>query len=526
MINKIVFMSTFKRSPIVWRIVLYFFIASLTVSIIAAVVILTLRHQQRTQAIEQRFELLKTSYADSLGTSLWFYDENQLAAQVKGIANISELQYVRVTDNLSFNLESGIRPHNSHIQSIVLTYNDHKVGLLEIAFDNEGIIKKSLQSAINTLIAQLLSLILLAVLLGLVVHHFFIRRITRLAEEVEQRRESKSFAPLSLALNDQNDEITSLIQAFNSLSKQMSLELQHKIQAQQQLKHINLELEDRVQERTQNLQETVNELNAALEQLHTTQKKLIDAEKLSSLGGLVAGVAHEINTPLGLCITMHSYTVDNVKELQKKFDKGEIRKQDFAEFILNLNESLTILGKNLQRAAQLIKSFKQVSEDQVSEHIRKFTVLNYIHEILETLTPKFKNTQHRVQVNCPEDLWMQTYAGALSQVLTNLIMNSLIHAFEQLENGLITLDISEEKGNILIHYQDNGPGLDEEAKQKIFEPFYTTKRGAGGTGLGMSLVYNIVNQRLHGEIEIDKESKQGAAYYLTLPKITPESEAN
>lgn len=207
-------MSTFKRSPIVWRIVLYFFIASLTVSIIAAVAILTFRHQQQIQVIEQRFELLKTSYADSLGTSLWFYDENQLAAQIKGLANISELQYVRVTDNLSFNLESGIRPHSSHIQSIVLTYNGRKVGLLEIAFDNEGIIKKSLQSAINTLIAQLLSLILLALILGLIVHHFFIRRITHLAEEVEQRRESKSFAPLSLALNDQNDEITSLIQAF------------------------------------------------------------------------------------------------------------------------------------------------------------------------------------------------------------------------------------------------------------------------------------------------------------------------
>lgn len=222
---------------------------------------------------------------------------------------------------------------------------------------------------------------------------------------------------------------------------------------------------------------------------------------------------------------MHSYTMDNLKQLESKFHNNAMRKSDFAEFMDNLNESFSILDKNLQRAAHLIKSFKQVSEDQVGEHIRKFNVLNYIHEILETLSPKFKKTQHRVQVNCPEELWMQTYAGALSQVLTNLIINSFIHAFEHIQKGVITIDVYEDRGNILFHYRDNGPGLSAEAKQKVFEPFYTTKRGAGGTGLGMSLVFNIVNQRLHGEIEIDHEVESGAAYRLVVPKITPETEA-
>lgn len=518
-------MSAVKQRPLVWRIILYFSLASIAMTVLMTAAILTLSYHQQMQTLEQRLELLQNSYSDSLGTSLWFYDESQLQAQITGITNINNIQYVRVTDNLSLNLEQGSRPHASLIHTFPLLFDGKKVGLLQVAFNTDNIINSSIQAALNSLIAQLLSMLILVVLLGYIVHKLINQRLITIAASVDQHRQSDSYALLMLKHTEQYDEIDTLIEAFNALSEKTNQELQQKIQAQQQLKKINLELEDRVQERTQDLQKTVDELNQTLEQLHATQKKLIEADKLSALGGMVAGVAHEINTPLGLAITLQSYISDNFKQLNERFLSGEIRKQELADFISSTEESLLILDRNLQRAAQLIKSFKQVSEDQIGEHIRKFTVHSYIQEILETLSPKFKKTQHRVQVNCPEQLWMQTYAGALSQVLTNLVMNSLIHAFEEIEQGVITLDVTEEKGNIVIHYQDNGLGLSEEAKQKIFEPFYTTKRGYGGTGLGMSLVYNIVNQRLHGEIEIDRDYAQGTAYWLTLPKITPESNA-
>lgn len=475
--------------------------------------------------LKKKLELINHSYSDSLGASLWFYDENQIRTQLQGIMNIDQVLFARITDNLNLDIENGQRPHASQLATIELHFNQRKIGTLEIAFDTDSVTQHAIQAAINILSAQLTSLLLLALVLGVMVHQLINKRLANLALVVDQHRQSNSYTPLNIELSKYHDEIDTLSEAFNALSAQTNEELQQKNHAQQQLKVINLELEDRVQKRTQDLQNTVNELNNTLEQLHTTQRKLIEADKLSSLGGMVAGVAHEINTPLGLCITVQSYMYDNYQAVKNNFESGAIRKQDFEEYLAGLAESLSILDKNLQRAAQLIRSFKQISEDQIVEHIRKFSLLDYLQEILSTLSPKIKKTKHKIEVNCSPQLWMRTYAGAISQIFTNLILNSLVHAFEENEEGTIIISASEDRGNIVLIYQDNGKGLSEEAKQKVFEPFYTTKRGQGGTGLGMSLVYNITHQRLHGDIEV-LDVEQGAAYRLTLPKITPESNSD
>jgi signal transduction histidine kinase len=509
---------------ILWRIILYFTLASFAVSVLVALATIAWSYQQQTQAYQDKLDNIKSGYLMSLGASLWFYDEAQLRSQIKGILNLGDIAYLHVADNLNLSVEEGERPHISQIKSIPIIFEQKKVGVLELAFDQDSVIQKATLNAMTTFFAQLLSLVLLAVLLGIIVHRFINKRIRALAEEVEAHRQYAIFKPLSVPTSTSNDEIDVLLKAFNALSAQMNDELKQKTFAQQQLKIINLELEDRVIERTLNLQKTVDELHQTLEQLHNTQGKLIEAEKLSSLGGMVAGIAHEINTPLGLCITMQSFLQDNYQATKTKFDAGKIQKQEFNDFLAVLDESLSILDKNLQRAAQLIKSFKQVSEDQTGEHIRKVMLLDYLHEILETLSPKFKKTQHKVVINCPETLWAQTYAGAISQVFTNLIMNALLHAFEHQEAGTIHIEIGEDKGLIIVHFNDDGVGLSAEGKQKIFEPFYTTKRGQGGTGLGMHLVYSIVHQRLKGEIQLE-EVPVGTGFVLRFPQILADEDA-
>lgn len=510
-----------NRHSILWRVILYFSLASIAMSVLGSGAILGWNYHKQLQSYEQKLSQIRSGYADSLGSSLWFYDEVQLHSQIKGILNLSGVRYVRVSDNLNMNIENGERPHSGDIKRLPLAFNGKDIGVLEVAFDHELLLQQAMDTAASSMTAQLFSLLFLTLLLGYIVYNLLNQRISLLAREVQQRLHSHTFAPLSVTETGQQDEIDTLVRAFNALSAQMNDELQQKTQAQQQLKVINQELEQRVAERTRNLQQTVDELNQTLHQLHTTQSKLIEAEKLSSLGGMVAGIAHEINTPLGLCITIHSYIDDHFRELKQRFDSGEMRKQDFTEFLAMLAESLAILDKNQQRAAQLIKSFKQVSEDQTGEHIRHFQLREYLDEILETLSPRLKQQNHQVETDCPDNVWLETYAGAVSQVFTNLIMNSLLHGFEHKNDGVIRIRARVENGLVVIHYSDNGVGLTTEARQKIFDPFYTTKRGRGGTGLGMHLVYNIMHQRLHGAIRTE-DSAQGAAFVLTLPQRIPQ----
>lgn len=507
----------YNRHSILWRVTLYFSLASIAISALGAGAVLVWNYHKQTQSYEQKLSMIRSNYADSLGSSLWFYDEVQLHSQIKGILNLSGVNYLRVSDHLNMNIENGQRPHSREINRLPLSFNGKNIGLLEIAFDHDLLLQQVIEAAASTMTAQLLSLLLLTLLLGYIVYNLLNRRISVLAREVKQRLHSHTFAPLSVTDSGKQDEIDTLVQAFNALSAQMNDELQQKTQAQQQLKVINQELENRVQERTRNLQQTVDELNQTLNELHTAQSKLIEAEKLSSLGSMVAGIAHEINTPLGLCITIHSFIDDHFQELKKRFTAGEMRKQDFTDFLAMLDESLAILNKNQQRAAHLIKSFKQVSEDQTGEHIRHFQLREYLEEILETLSPRFKQTRHRVEIDCAPELWLDTYPGAISQVITNLVLNSLLHGFEHTEEGVIRIQAALERGKLVMEYRDNGCGLSAEARQKIFDPFYTTKRGHGGTGLGMHLVYNIVHQRLEGSIDVI-DSPEGAAFRLELPQ--------
>ncbi|WP_419810487.1 ATP-binding protein [Bacterioplanoides sp.] len=508
-----------KQHSLVWRIILYFALSSITLSVIVGMVLATWNYHRQTEAFQSRLDYIEAGYTESLGSSLWFYDETQIHTQVKGIMNLEDISYVRVTDNLNLDIETGTRPHHQDIKTIELVYKNKPLGNLQVAFDRQAVLTEASQTAIMMIIAQLASLLLLTSLLVFVVHRLITSRIRDMALEVNERIDSNSSEALSIPESAVHDEIDILIHAFNTLSEKMNNELKQKTRAQQQLKQVNSELEDRVEERTQSLQTTIDELNHALKALNKTQGKLIEAEKLSALGGMVAGISHEINTPLGLCITIHSYIDDHYQQLKSGFDSGQITKQDFSDFVAIMDESLGIMDKNLQRAAHLIKSFKQVSEDQTGEHIRDFSVKDYLNEILETLSPKFKKTRHQVHIDCSEHMRMSTYPGAISQVMTNLLMNSLIHGFENKEQGNINILIAEEKGNAVIRYSDDGKGLNEEAKQKIFDPFYTTKRGQGGTGLGMHLVYNIVNQRLQGDITIEKDCGcEGACFRLIIPK--------
>ncbi len=309
-------------------------------------------------------------------------------------------------------------------------------------------------------------------------------------------------------------QYSSEIEKKNEALHKMWLEVK---ESRDKIAEWNKTLEERVNERTEQLAEANNELVLMLETLKRTQNQLIQSEKMSALGNLVAGVAHEINTPIGISVTAASHLAERTAEITEAYDKNQITRSELEKFLELGRDMSKIILTNLDRAANLIRSFKQVAVDQSSEIKRTFNVQAYINEVLMSLQPELKKTKHQIKINCEEELEIESYPGALSQIITNLVMNSLAHAFDENESGLITFTITKNQTMLNFVYSDNGRGISQENLGKIFNPFFTTRRGKGGTGLGLHIVYNIVTQTLHGTINCQSEPNHGTTFTISFP---------
>ena len=252
--------------------------------------------------------------------------------------------------------------------------------------------------------------------------------------------------------------------------------------------------------------------------LKRTQAQLVQSEKMAALGRLVAGVAHEINTPIGVGITAASHITDETKKIIDLYNDNQMKREDLENYLEIMWDTSDMILKNLDNASELISNFKQVAVDRTDNKRRKFKLKEYLKDILVSLKPKLKNTKHKVKIHGPDDLEVDTFPGVISQIITNLTVNSLRHAFEEKEQGTIKINVIEEDKVIKLLYSDNGRGMAPEEQEKIFDPFYTTKRGQGGTGLGLNLVYNLVTSTLNGKIECKSALGEGTTFIILFPK--------
>lgn len=289
--------------------------------------------------------------------------------------------------------------------------------------------------------------------------------------------------------------------------------------SQAELAALNLELEERVHLRTAELEKSLTDLRSA-------QQQLVEAEKLASLGGLVAGVSHEINTPLGIGLTSATYLQERLVKLEEEYKAGSFKRSTLEKFMHIADEGLAATVTNLRRAASLVQSFKQVAVDQTSEVLREFELYSYLGEVLTSLRPRWKRSTHSVELHDEGDvkgIIVKTYPGVIMQIMSNLISNSLVHGFEGMQNGVVEIVLRRANGDMSIDYRDNGKGMTPEQIQRVFEPFFTTKMGSGGSGLGMHIVWNLVTRKLGGTIECHSELGKGARFIITFP-IVPVSE--
>ena len=301
----------------------------------------------------------------------------------------------------------------------------------------------------------------------------------------------------------EKNEIATLFSGFNELLETVQLANKMSADAEHKLMQAHDQLEHRVIERT--------------EALHESQHQLIQSEKMAALGGLVAGVAHEINTPVGIGVTAASHLSDEMDTLEQQFSDNTLSKSQLHEFLTSGREMCDVLLKNMRRASDLVKSFKQVAVDQSCGEERSFYLKEYIREILLSLHPKIKKTKHKINLICADSIKITNYPGALSQIVTNLITNSLIHGFRYKVEGTITIDIMQENQDIHLRYQDDGVGIPKLNIMKIYEPFYTTNRMAGSTGLGMHIVSGLVLNTLRGSITCESDADHGVEFLIDFP---------
>jgi len=328
---------------------------------------------------------------------------------------------------------------------------------------------------------------------------------------------------ISVEKKDYYDEITEeLIPSFTVFTQQMSALLQNfqakrSLDAKVQKRTAEvIRQKKEIEEKNEELNMQKEELQITLENLQLTQNQLIEAEKMSALGGLVAGVAHEINTPVGISITASSNLMEQSKWIADLYKEDKISRVAFKEYLNMANQSAKLILSNMERTAAMVQSFKQVSVDQSTEQKRIFKLKEYTEDIIRSLWPKIKTKKIQIGLDIDEKLELDSYPGAYSQVVTNLVLNSITHGFEGKQKGKIELTAKSVKHELVIQYKDDGIGISGTNLKKIFEPFFTTNKKAG-TGLGMHIVYNLVNQKLKGRIECMSEQGKGVMFEIKIP---------
>jgi len=287
--------------------------------------------------------------------------------------------------------------------------------------------------------------------------------------------------------------------------------------AKLELKKLNQNLEIKVKKRTEQLEFSNHAIQQTLDKLKQTKNKLVESEKMSSLVDLVTGVAHEINTPIGICISCATHWQDQTNYFSSLYRSGVLQKKDFEKYIIDADETATLLNSNLNKAANLICSFKEVAVNPKNELPTVFDLNFYLKGIILSLKPELNKTSHLIKLICEDKIMVNSMQGTFSLMISHLVSNSLSHAFFCIDSGTITLELKKEREMIQIIYSDNGIGISQENIHKVFDPFYTTKRGSGCYGLGLCIIYNLITHTLNGTIKCISEPQKYTQFIIEFP---------
>lgn len=382
-------------------------------------------------------------------------------------------------------------------------YNGEPLGTVELVYSLEKALARATNEAKLLATIIFVQLVVSLVTLSLVLH----RRVLSPVHKLGRAATGIAHGDLKTAIPALNRD------EFGDLSLQ--LESMRGV-----LEENFTQLEKRVDERTVELRAVNSALQGTLDQLRFAQVNLIQSEKLAALGALVAGVAHELNTPIGNGLTVATALCESCTNIKKEMSGG-LTRGGLEKFIRDMDEGSQLVNRNLEKASELVSSFKQVAVDRTSVQRRLFSILSILNETRLTVSPAFKRTPYKVEIDVEEDIEIESYPGPLGQVITNLLNNAVIHAFDGRDHGTVKLSAHKVADGVELIVDDNGKGIPEENQARIFDPFFTTKLGAGGNGLGMHIAHNIVTGMLGGSIRLQSKVGEGTRFTLYLPYKAP-----
>ncbi|HLA30516.1 MAG TPA: HAMP domain-containing sensor histidine kinase [Pseudomonas sp.] len=460
-------------------------------------------YRQARSNLQQRLQI-------NLVNPVWNLDSLTLAENLSAELQPPVLGIAVYLDSGELMGTSGVSPSEfaggasalDHLQFELATQQlgaSELLGRVEVLLSRQEL-ERTLRNQIWQRFAEVLALdLLLVAALSLSLRLLVLKPLQALRDALLAAAEHRDSSSSLLQLGQRDDEFGEVVEGFNRIAQRLSADLEAKQHA-----------EDTIRSAYQNLQRT--------------QTSLVEAEKLAALGGLVAGVAHEINTPLGISLTGASLLAEATQRFAQQLESGQVKKSELENYLQTAHESVELILANAQRAARLVQGFKQVAVDQTSEARRSFELASYLDEVIDSLRPTFKRRPIEVRNDCPAGIQLDGYPGAMAQVVTNLLVNALTHAFAAPDSGLIRLSGQTEGEHLCLIFEDNGCGIDPKQLPHIFEPFFTTRRGSGGSGLGLHVVYNLITKRMGGQIAVTSAPGQGTRFSLRLPLVAPQAE--
>jgi len=518
--NKVSFNSKLSR-----RVFIYILLCSSLLSISSTAIQLYFDFQDELISLDRQFDNIETSYTQSISTSLWDFNEPLVLQQIQGIVKLPNIRFVKITTGFGKVYQYG--EENSAAEKVVeypVIYGENDIGVLVISADYIDIYQHIWQKAGFIVTSEFIKIFIVAFFIMFIVHWLITRHIYYITKYSQQVTTNTLDEALILPnRKGEKDELDELADAINSMRLELKYDIVKLGEAENALINLNGELEIKVYDRTAKLGASNKQLQQSLDDLTLAKDQLVQSEKMASLGQLVAGVAHEVNTPLGICVTSITALHEKINELNKAIETENLTKKLLTSTLSLLVEYQQIIERSLNKAVDLIRGFKSVAVEQHTDPEININLAQHVNDVVNTVKTLFKSKNYTINLTVDEDINLVTYPSAWNQILTNFMTNSHVHGFEDRKTGEISIAFTKTEESLILVYQDDGVGLSNSIKKRIYDPFVTTKRGQGGSGLGMNIVYNLVSTKLGGSIK-SLDTEQGCGFYVEVPldrKETP-----